>query len=361
MIASPSPVRCWPLSLVVIAMAMLAPSVPSPQRVGAAPAPSTSAPPPVESTLDSAGEDPLRYWTSDRMRNATPMDVPGVTPGARPEGTPDAPPPASVDSGFQGGAPPPSTTPEASAAEDFQGYYPYSTTVMPARAVGRIFFRAWDPANGYYDSSCSGTVVAARNRSVVWTAGHCVFETFANVWSSTFMFCPGYEDGSCPLGRWKASKTYTTQQWVDARCSAGGSCQQSEFWGDFGALVIKPKRQDRLIETRTNSHIIFYDVNAGTTESLGYPADPPFDGRWLYWCVATIFVNASQNLQIPCRATGGSSGGPWLGPWNSDGRAYVYSVNSHGGRTTMGAPFQGLWAQVLYDGVEAVNPRGPAI
>src|SRR4051812_8623047 len=70
----------------------------------------------------------------------------------------------------------------------------------------------------YGNAVCSATVIAAENRSTVWTAGHCVFNTNSNVWNRTCIFCPGYRDNNgvpgeaedCPFGKWTVRYHATT-------------------------------------------------------------------------------------------------------------------------------------------------------
>ena len=61
---------------------------------------------------------------------------------------------------------------------------------------------------GGNDYVCSGTALLSGNKSVVWTAGHCVNEgpgDFATNWE----FVPAYKDGSAPLGVYVADNLIT--------------------------------------------------------------------------------------------------------------------------------------------------------
>ncbi len=270
--------------------------------------------------------------------------------------------PAPVETGSNAGDRPLSGGGGAETIATAEDFWQASSSVMPARAVGRLFFRSWDSlGQRFFDSSCSATVIEADNRSTVWTAGHCVFSTHENIWHQSFLFCPGYRDRGgrpqqsrdCPLGKWVPEWVATTPQWIDARCTPDGSCSVAEFGGDFGALTMYPRR-GQLIENRASSHVLRYNITVGDHTLFGYPAVPssfyPFDGRFLYWCTATnSFVE--NTLKMPCHATAGASGGPWLGPWNRLGRAYLDTVNSHGGGETgyLSGPYQGQWAYDLYE------------
>ena len=310
----------------------------------------------TESISPGEAQEALAYWTQERMSSTAPMEI-------RSSGGPAAGAvPAPVETGLNAGARPPSGGGGVEAIATAEDFWQYSSRVMPARAVGRLFFRSWDSlGQRFFDSSCSATVIEADNRSTVWTAGHCVFSTHENTWHRDFVFCPGYRDRGgrpwqsrdCPLGKWAVEWLATTPQWVDARCGPDGSCSRAEFGGDFGALTMYPRR-GQLIETQASSHVLRYNVTVGDHILFGYPAVVssfyPFDGRFLYWCTATNFF-VENTLEMPCHATGGASGGPWLGRWNSQGRAYLDTVNSHGGGETgyLSGPYQGLWAYDLYE------------
>src|SRR5205823_4621286 len=63
-----------------------------------------------------------------------------------------------------------------------------SNRQLPTSTFGKIFF-----TKGGQEYVCSGTVVAAANKSVVWTAGHCV-EEHGKV-HTNWIFVPGYRNG----------------------------------------------------------------------------------------------------------------------------------------------------------------------
>ncbi len=56
---------------------------------------------------------------------------------------------------------------------------------------GKVFFTIPSgPEAGDY--VCSRTALNSRNRSVVWTAGHCVFDTDGRVFATNWVFVPGF-------------------------------------------------------------------------------------------------------------------------------------------------------------------------
>jgi V8-like Glu-specific endopeptidase len=301
-----------------------------------------------------------RYWTAHRIANAIPMDMrsgggAAVTPASATEST-----------GFGTIAGGTTTAARVTPSAD---YWRNSYTSMPARAIGRIFMRAYDVASGtWYNSSCSATVIAAENKATVWTAAHCLYSTYNNAWNRNIAFCPGYKDSNggaaweyadCQLGVWYPKYHSVPNGWISAVCGTDGRhCTNTEYQYDFGAMVMRPYGTGTtLIQNHTGSHILRYNVTTGAHYSFGYPAESPFDGRWLYYCYGDIF-SSHTHVEIPCNATGGHSGGPWLGPWNTtSGRSYLDSVNSHSaGDGYMHGPYQGATAQHLYNAVRNLSP-----
>jgi V8-like Glu-specific endopeptidase len=297
--------------------------------------------------------DALGHWTAERMRDARP-----TTPGLRPGG----PAPAAPDTGR-----PETVPPAAPAGEDVtatalsgtatalststgEGYWQGSNTANPNRQIGRLFFQTYNPlTRSWRDSWCTGTVVNSENKSVVWTAGHCVFETHTNQWNRNYVFCPGYRNGSCPLGRWTPYSQHTTNQWVSAVCLGDGRCNTSEFQFDLGALRMNTLNGTRIANWVGAQGIQFNGALYQYRNSFGYPGNKS-SGQYLYLCPGNNSYTGG-NLYLACTAGGGASGGPWLSGVSSTWFGTVHSVNSHGGTTTMGGPYQGSVAQSLFNGI----------
>ena len=126
-------------------------------------------------------------------------------------------------------------------------------TNAPTRTHGKVFFTL-----GGVDYVCSGTALLSGNKSVVWTAGHCVYDPappgdFATNWN----FAPAYKDGSAPLGVYVASNLFTSSAWGNSgdfsyyvprrRRRAGGRDR-----------VDRPRRRARdLVRTTTARRITF--------------------------------------------------------------------------------------------------------
>ena len=251
------------------------------------------------------------YWTADRMRSATPAEQ-------RFEGAP------------------------AKAAEAPLPWFseeittPY--TQQPTSTHGKVFFTL-----GGNDYVCSGTALLSGNKSVVWTAGHCVNEgpgDFATNWE----FVPAYKDGSAPLGVYVAENLWTTNAWG----------QQGDFSYDLGAAVVGTSGGTALTDRVGGRGISFNYNRSQTYNSYGYPAAPPFSGERLWRCNSALQTSDNDanppTMGIGCDMTGGSSGGGWIVGNN------VYSVNSYGYGNqpdVMYGPYMNSTAQGLYNAASA--------
>ena len=248
-----------------------------------------------------------RYWTAERMRTAIPADK--VLAGTY---APAAKKPKRPASAVQ-------MTP------------PY--TSQPTSTNGKVFFT--DDGLNYV---CSGTALLSGNKSVVWTAGHCVHDGASN-FHTNWAFVPAYADGSRPYGTWTARALLTTTGWANS----------GDFSYDNGAAVVNLNGGQALTDVVGGRNPSFNYPRNQTYAAHGYPAASPFNGQRLYVCTSPlIYDDTSANpptMGIDCDMTGGSSGGGWIA-----GGA-VASVNSYGYTTlpnVMFGPYQGSVSQSLY-------------
>ena len=300
-----------------------------------------SAVPTTESFAPRArSADASDYWTADRMRRAEPphlmassgaltkqraarMGVPGgYSPSAAPSGI--ALPTRSLDISRGVGT------------EYF--WPPESYGQQPAINLGKLFFR-WNGGNYV----CSATIVNSPNRSLVWTAGHCVANN--GRWSKIMMFCPAYIDGDCPYGEWEVRKQYTTWDWFN----------KGNFSYDLAAMRMSRLGGQRIADAFGGQGIAWNRPRLQDWTALGYPAAPPFDGERLYACEDTSSgLNnpprpGPHQTVIDCTMTGGSSGGGWLISI-ADGLGYVGGLTSLGdaAHTVLSSPYHGREARRLW-------------
>lgn len=270
------------------------------------------------------------YWTSERMRSAIPGDVLAEKAAARQinkgkslDGITDRGSSTKI-AGTSGGTK--TTT--------------LHTNEKPVSHIGKVFFTL----NGA-NYVCSGSSVAAENKSTVSTAGHCL-NAGPGAFATNFIFVPAYKDGAAPYGRWPATKLFAPQEWT-----AVGNMQY-----DTGFAVVARVGGRSLADAVGAVGVAFSQPRGLTYKAFGYPAARPFTGQRLVSCYGKAgndpISPKFETQGIPCDMTGGSSGGPWL---LQDGTAtqvgYQNSVNSYGygsRSTTMYGPYWGETIRQVY-------------
>jgi len=266
------------------------------------------------------------YWTPERMKNAKPLDLPGVAgrgglvspsfaagPGSA--SSPPRPPVGSGDSTVKLHDPVP-----VPSAEDGVGpkavnpsgqRFTHSRVVpmsvlrgtYPWQTVGKLFFTT--PTG---DATCSGAV---NQRRVIATAGHCVYDPVRRQFFTNFFFVPGFDNGLSPCGGYDWSFAVTTGSWANG----GGRFPNA---ADFAILVAVNKAcrgQTRIglslgwLGWRTlsllNNHVTI----------LGYPLNLD-QARILQQTNAQVTrASAPNSAEAGTFQEGGASGGPWVQDW----------------------------------------------
>jgi V8-like Glu-specific endopeptidase len=318
------------------------------------------------------------YWTPARMRAAEPVDP--VDASSLGEGAPAAPAAAAGGGGTPtyvgpaaAGVPDAATLRSGSIAEP-RRYHPGSDFTRdeiddpsaPAySAHGKVYFkvvRGTEPGNYV----CSGTAVNSRNRSVVWTAGHCIYDHEASGgYSRKFIFVPGYEDGNEPYGEWPAKAIATTPGW---RYHANLSY-------DLGAAIVSRDASMRALQRVVGATGIgFSQPRLQPLEAFGYPAvpgvglhgiplHPEFDGEHEFRCTTKPFGAdpstgdpGPQTTGIGCDMTAGASGGGWI----SRTTGLLTSVTSYGYENEIDhlyGPYMTKQAKALYKLVRGKRRR----
>jgi V8-like Glu-specific endopeptidase len=155
--------------------------------------------------------------------------------------------------------------------------------------------------------SCSASVVRARNRSVIFTAGHCVKEPGRGGWAGRLTFVPAYTLGARPFGRWSWRVVYTTRQWA----------RRGNPNFDYAAVVLK-RDHGRRLANLTGSLGFAYGVRRNRTyRAVGYPVNRGA-AEQMWECVSSYegpdpFYRGPgpAPLGIGCDMRAGASGGSW--------------------------------------------------
>jgi hypothetical protein len=240
----------------------------------------------------------------------------------------------------------------------------------PNAQVGKLYFDT-KPGPGESWSHCSATVINSENRSLVLTAGHCIYNPDPDgdgviagngYWYENFQFCPGYEYG-CKLGTWYPRTTgnsvWTTSSWY----YGSGTRHWYDYKDDIGILLMAPSATKGNIVDAVGGQGILFNAGLGlSTTAFGYPVT---DSRWpgytytgedLDYCPGVPGYDGLGHLKLACTMTGGASGGPWIISPNGSWLGYVNSVNSHKpwGAKYMGGPYFGAAEQQLFNQTRAL-------
>jgi hypothetical protein len=286
----------------------------------------------------------LAYWTAERIKSAKPIEkhLGKSDPGPR------APEPAAKPS--PGGA-------ATSVASTTGKQWPNGVGKI-YKATGRVLFTM----NGG-NWICSGSVVndASSTASMVLSAGHCGFDQANHVFVTNWIFIPEFD--SHP-SLWDCTTTAYGCWVADSLNVSAGFANQTGFnttaaqydWtfavvhgGGFSGTA-------QLDATVGSFPIAFNSFGSGTQAvAFGYPAGGKYaPGNELVYCAGSLgtdFFNLGRTYRLGCDMTGGSSGGPWLTGFGSDGNSgTLSSLNSYtyGGITAMYGPKFSIRTQATY-------------
>jgi len=158
---------------------------------------------------------------------------------------------------------------------------------------------------------CSGTSVVSPSKSVVITAGHCVYDE--GVWSDRkWVFVPAYNHGERPFGTFTAHWLGTTPPW---------HAHENENF-DVGAAVVGRNEKGETLAAAVGADKVATGLSPDQTfDVFGYPVEKPFNGGTLQVCrgakfeghdFGSFFEPGPLNLTISCDDSAGGSGGGWV-------------------------------------------------
>ena len=262
----------------------------------------------------SSAQEAASFWTPARMRAAKPLEVSERRRGG-------ALAPVAGDRGR------PRRVPALSArAGDFgSDFVQVADPTAPGFRVHGVIFVDLG-LFGY--GRCSGTALRSQNRSVVFTAAHCIHSggPHGRWYRLRAAFVPAYRFGQRPFGLFPV-------RWVDT--AKGWRASEAENF-DVGAMVVGPnERGEALTEAVGGAGIAFNLKPRQTFDVHGYPAEPPFDGETQRLCQGTPFLGHDPNsfaapgplnLAVTCGLNGGASGGGWM----IEGGETLNSVTDYG-------------------------------
>jgi hypothetical protein len=224
-------------------------------------------------------------------------------------------------------------------------YYDVNTQA----ALWQIYPHKWDgkltfttPTGG---ASCSATVISKNN---IVTAAHCVYDSTANRFYSTWVFTPAYRNGSAPYGTFAAQTCTVLTAWVNL---VGNYSINTWARHDVAVCTMRNNSAGKTLNQMVGWAGRLWNVgNNQLVFNSGYPARIYTDAQiatgpaqYLRACTAESFLQTTQTLGSGCYWGRGISGGSWLvgyKPFVVSGQ--VNSVNSGlfiGGQNMYGARF----------------------
>lgn len=242
-------------------------------------------------------EDAEEFWTSARMRSATP---PPAVEGGTPGGT-DTDIGTGTGTGTAKADADPSRPAKRGARASGPALYAASsdTYYEGSKTIGVLYY----VDNGMASHHCTASVVHSPKGNVILTAGHC-----GN--GSKYAFVPQYRTGKPasqqPNGIWAIDRVFKDPRHTDT--GPGSNL-------DFAFATVKPDKLGRQVEqitgantlTRTPSYKVWVDV-------IGYPRvkhDPK--DQAIKCRTKTTRLTGYKQLRMECGGFhGGTSGSPWL-------------------------------------------------
>jgi len=287
------------------------------------------------------------FWTPERVAQAVPrdfvLDAGGNFSPAKGQGSTKGKPGGGTSSGITG------------------AHWTKGGTV--ATASGKVLFQM---DGSYWVCSASVLKDSATDRSIVVTAGHCVYDETNHAFATNWMYIPDYDAAPAPLtksgsfcsdtayGCWTAAELTVSSGFANA----GGFNTQATLY-DWGFASVGTGGFDNsYVESLGVQDYSFDSVatNGSVTGwAFGYPAEKKYNGTQLIYCSLPITsdpYNSNLTYKLDtCKLNGGSSGGPWYGGFSSStGKGTLVSVNSYGytGVTAMHGPMFNSYTAAAY-------------
>ena len=245
-----------------------------------------------------AAEAAAGAWTERQLRRAKPLELPSQ---AREAGAPAAGTDSSREPRYLDGRDP------LAAAAGFNRFTSNAVpepTAYPNSTNGKLYGRF--PGGGAY--TCSASVVRSDNRSVIFTAGHCVKDPGPNGrFGKNLTFVPAYTEGDAPYGEWSWDAVYVKGAW-----SRKGN---SNF--DYATIALRESEGRRVEDTVGSLGFAYNLPNRQTYRAVGYPANKR-DSEVMWECNSSLGGRdpfhrrpGPAAIGIGCNMGSGASGGGW--------------------------------------------------
>ncbi|MBF8193163.1 trypsin-like serine protease, partial [Nonomuraea sp. K274] len=212
-----------------------------------------------------------------------------------------------------------------------------------AKTMGKVFFRF-----GNKEYWCSASSIAAKNHSVVATAGHCVYDPRQAKAAENWIFVPNPgPNGETPDGIYVGASISVHEDWsgrgdydydyafVTVHRGFSWTAKAGAYvMEDIGRLQDNVGGQGLELNKKPSTY---------TEAAFGYPAGAqpdgtrPFNGKALQACPGSVTrwtgalsLELQKGVRLqPCDFSPGASGGPWLLDYDKDRRlGNLNGVNS---------------------------------
>jgi len=251
-----------------------------------------------------------------------------------------------------------------------------SWTGSPAvqKTTGKVLFSI---GSSYYVCSASVTDDAGGSESLILTAGHCAYDETGGHFVENWVFIPDYD--AQPV-RLTTDRSYCSQTafgcWtaaaltVDAGFAGAGGFNDQAVVNDFAVVTVGAGglsgNAQLDVTVGTQGHAFDTPASDAIVYAFGYPAAKKYKGNDLVYCSGPFGYdpnvgNGASTYRIECDMTGGSSGGPWFGPFSmSDGAGTQRSLNSYGytGDSGMYGPVFNSDTKAVYDAAAGATANG---
>lgn len=235
--------------------------------------------------------------------------------------------------------------------------------------TGKVLFAM---GGSYY--VCSAAVVddTNANRSIILTAGHCVWDP-ATGFATNWIFIPEYDTKPASLttsgsfcantkwGCWTASSLVVS----DVFAGEPGFTTTATLHDYAFAVVGAGGLNSTQLDATVGSQPIAYDaLSSGTNTWLfGYPASGKYKGNDLVYSRGALGFDpntGNQTYRVTSNMTGGCSGGPWFAPFTGTtgvGTGTLVSVNSYGysGVTALHGPILNSETSAMFTAALTTN------
>ena len=202
-------------------------------------------------------------------------------------------------------------------------------------ATGKVYFMVG--ASAYV---CSGAVVTETDttRSIVLTAGHCIYDNASQAYVTNLIFIPAFDTfptytcANTAYGCWNATKLIASPGFTSQTAFTTTATQND--WG-FAVMAPGGKSLNSQLDATVGSYPLSTSTlsTGWTSHAFGYPAAAPYSGSDLVYCngaTATDRNSGNSTWKLGCNMTGGASGGPWMNNFNtSNGSGVLSSLNSY--------------------------------